>query len=492
MSKSANGGSRGFSDSNRHVVPGAGPVISVMKSNSTNQTMATAKARQVRFRSLILAAAVLHISVTGAVFAVGKLRLMPSQFDPHGIAAFASDGYIYQGEATELCDVLKNQGVRAWATWPTQLHVRLYSLPLAIVSRWTSFNVLTIEPLNLIYYLFILVLVFKLGETIFDYRTGMLAAAIVAVWPTFLLHTTQLLRDPLLISVFLILMLSLTRSLKRDYAWQRGLLWGLVGALAIVIIRIVRLPMWDLIYAIVALGVLFLAVRCIRERRVPIGNVAFAAILIGAMLITPRLQWIFRDQTHVTTPRVVVPEKVQTLPLPNQIAVRRQAFDLRLDEEGNAVKSDAGSKLDAEVKFQSAGDIVRHVPRAVVVGFFAPFPNMWLSVGKQVGSGGRLLSGFESLLTYVIECLALFGLWFSRKQLTAWLVFLAVLLGATALGLVVTNIGALYRLRYPFWSLLVIFGAGGVVYFLDRKLVTGRSKFSSRSEKSTEPGNYSS
>ena len=32
------------------------------------------------------------------------------------------------------------------------------------------------------------------------------------------------------------------------------------------------------------------------------------------------------------------------------------------------------------------------------------------------------------------------------------------------LGLVVNNIGALYRLRYPFWVMLVIVGAGGVTY----------------------------
>ena len=463
-----------------------------MKSNFATETGPAPKVRRLRFRYLILAAAILHIAVAGAVLAVGKFRLMPSQFDRSGIAAFASDGYIYQGEATQLCDVLKNQGVRAWAIWPTQLHVRLYSVPLAIVSRWSNLNVLTIEPLNLVYYLAILVLVFKLGETIFDYRTGFLAAAIVALWPTLLLHTTQLLRDPLLITAFLILMLSLARSLSRKYTWQGGLLWGLLSALAIVIIRIVRLPMWDLIFVIIAMGVLFLALRCIRERRILIGNIVFAAILVAAMLITPRLQWLFHDQTHVTNPGIVFPEYVQSLPVPDQIARRRGAFDLGLDKNGNTVKSDDGSRIDAEVKFQSTGDIIKHLPRAVVVGFFAPFPNMWLSAGKQVGSGGRLLSGFESLLTYVIECVALFGLWYRRKQLAAWLAFLTVLFGATALGLVVTNIGALYRLRYPFWALMVVFGAAGVFYLLDRKVLTLRSKFSTSSKQAATPGNLSS
>jgi len=183
---------------------------------------------------LILAAAVLHVSVTTSIFMIGNLGLMPGQFDHNGLGNFASDGFVYQTEVVELCSVLKNEGVIAWAMWPTQLHLRLYSLPLAPVSRWTGFNVLVIEPLNLIYYLAILVFVFKLGELIFDYRTGLVATAIVALWPSFLLHTTQLLRDPLLISSFLVLMLSVTLCLKREYTWHRGILLGLAGAAAIV------------------------------------------------------------------------------------------------------------------------------------------------------------------------------------------------------------------------------------------------------------------
>jgi hypothetical protein len=109
-----------------------------------------------------VAAAIWHLSITLAVFAVGKYQVMPAQFTSSGIGRFASDGMIYQGQAAELCQVLKNEGPLAWATWSTQLHVRLYSLPLFLVSRWFAFNILTIEPLNLIYYLR-LILVFKLA-----------------------------------------------------------------------------------------------------------------------------------------------------------------------------------------------------------------------------------------------------------------------------------------------------------------------------------------
>ena len=84
---------------------------------------------------------------------------------------------------------------------------------------------------------------------------------------------------------------------------------------------------------------------------------------------------------------------------------------------------------------------------------------MGLGAGRH--GSGRRLAGFETLLSYVIECLALFGLWRARRNLSAWLLFLVITLGAMSLGLVVGNIGALYRLRYPFWVLLVVVGASG-------------------------------
>jgi len=162
--------------------------------------------RRFQLRFLIVAAAIWHVSVAIAVFSVGRYQLFPSQIQTTGIGT--SDGIVYQDQIPELCRILKNEGLVKWATWPNQLHVRLYSLPAAVVSRWFAFNILTIEPLNLLYYLAILILVFKLAEAIFDYRSGLIAAVIVGLWPSFLVHTTQLLRDPLLILAVLVLVWS--------------------------------------------------------------------------------------------------------------------------------------------------------------------------------------------------------------------------------------------------------------------------------------------
>lgn len=417
---------------------------------------------------LIVAAAILHISVALTVFAIGKYQVFPSQIYPDGIGRFASDGIVYEGQIVELSNIARSEGVRAWATWPTQLHVRLYSIPMAMISRWFSFNILTIEPVNLIYYLAILTLLFKLTEFLFGFKTGLLASTIVGLWPSFLLHTTQLLRDPLLISMLLVLIWSVVVCLKQKLSWRWGMLLGTGTGVAILTIWIVRLPVWSLLCVIIGTAVLLIALQAIREKRIAAGTIVFAILIIATVVITPRFQSSFHNQEQPTINRFVIPEEAQKLTLEDQIKSRRLGFQFRMDEEGKILPADDGSRIDSDIQFHGVGDIIRHLPRAIMIGFFAPFPNMWLNAGKQVGYSGRLVSGIEMMLTYMIEFLALFGLWSARKDLSAWFLAVVIGLGATALGLVVNNVGAMYRLRYPFGMLLVVFGAGGIKFLFRR------------------------
>jgi hypothetical protein len=424
--------------------------------------------RRFQLGYLILAAAILHVSVTFAVFITGRYQLFPSQVYASGIGKFASDGVTYEAQIVELSTVIKSSGLIAWLTWPTQLHVRLYSLPLALVSRWVSFNVLTIEPLNLIYYLGILIFIFKLGEGIFGYEGGLTAAIIVGVWPSVLLHTTQLLRDPLLILAVVVLVWCLLQLIAVNFTWSRLLLLSVASTVALVTIRIVRPPMWYVMCAAIAAGIIFFSIRSIQQRRLSGAAVVFALVLIGTAIIVPGLQPYFHNQQVLGKPRLIDSEAENKLPIEQQLYRRREAFKYQLDDEGNQSVAEDGSRIDADVVLNTPAAIIRHLPRALEIGFFAPFPNMWLSSGKQVGSSGRLISGFETLLTYVIESMALIGLWWRRKNLAAWLLAFIVVMGAVSLGLVANNMGAMYRLRYPFWVLLVVLGTGGGCFLFRR------------------------
>ncbi len=125
-------------------------------------------------------------------------------------------------------------------------------------------------------------------------------------------------------------------------------------------------------------------------------------------------------------------------------------------------------------------DIIRYLPRSAEIGFLAPFPNMWLATGNQVGSVGRLLSGLETMAMYLVEGLAIVGLWSGSRGprcLSLWFISSVAAMGLISLGLMVVNVGALYRLRYLFLFLLIVLAAGGAAYILDwfRKNPSDRS-----------------
>jgi hypothetical protein len=117
--------------------------------------------------------------------------------------------------------------------------------------------------------------------------------------------------------------------------------------------------------------------------------------------------------------------------------------------------------MDTHVRFNGVSDIVRYLPRAAVIGFFAPFPKMWVQPGN-VGLAARLVSGAETLAMYFLYIAVAVCVWRERRNSRMWLLFLVAAIGMVALGLVVVNAGALFRIRYVFWMLLIVLAAEGI------------------------------
>ncbi len=253
-----------------------------------------------------------HLAVTTAVYEVGKHKLAPDQIYANGLGKFAHDGLTYEPQCVELCSIMKNEGPVAWWVWPTQLHVRLYSLSLMLFIRWFSFNILTIEILNLSYYLGIVALVFKIGTAIFDRASGLLAAGIVATWPSFLLHTTQLLRDPILILAILVFVSGVITLLRGEMTWRRGIMLALRISVAILVIRIVRLPIWSLLCAGVGAALVFLLITFMRRKRIDKTATVAALAMLLVTLLVPQFQPFFHNQQELRRRRMISPEEIQS------------------------------------------------------------------------------------------------------------------------------------------------------------------------------------
>src|SRR6185436_14784369 len=102
---------------------------------------------------------------------------------------------------------------------------------------------------------------------------------------------------------------------------------------------------------------------------------------------------------------------------------------------------------------------------------------MWIQRGT-FGRAGRLLSGAETLAMYFLYLAAFVCVWRNRRQLELWLLFLVATIGTIALGLVVVNAGALYRLRYVFWIMFIIMAAETLVHFTVRRTSATKSRMS--------------
>jgi hypothetical protein len=429
--------------------------------------------RERPLRAVFAAAAVLHLALAAAVFAAGRWQLAPSQFDANGTGKFAPDGELYLPEVEALAEVLRREGPAAWALRPSLLHLRLYSIPVALFG--SGCNVLTVEPVNLLFYLALLALVFKVAENLFERRAALVAVAVTGLWPSLLLHTTQLLKDPLLLVATLALVLALCRLQTADYSPRRAPAEAVFASVAVVVLLVVRTSMWDAVRLIVLLGIALSLVTQLRERRVRAGNVAVACVLVAAALLLPTFREALNSQRALG--RRPSWEALEDVSIEERIGIRR-GWSNGVSAEGSV----SGSAIDTDVQFGGRADMLRYIPRAAEIGFLAPFPDMWFGRGTQVSSAGRLLSGFEMLLTYALEVLALFCVWRERRRTAVWFLLLVAAGGAVGLGLMVRNVGTLYRLRYPFWVLLVILAAGGAVRLFSTLLVTDPRRRNSVSE----------
>lgn len=396
------------------------------------------------WRYLILAGAI-HIVLTTAIFLIGHFRVLPNTFNENGIGiTFAIDGKSYNQVAIDLVDQWKTNGFVAWLTTKAPLHSRLHSVSFMMFGWLLGYNILGAEPLNLFYFLGILTCIYFLGRELFDAQTGLLAAAIVGVWPTFLLHSTQLIRDPLSILCLLAIMLVLTMLLGREFAWRNAGLLGAGSAFLVTVFWLARGNMWNVVIIAVAITLAMLAGRMIRAKRFMKGN-AFAMLLIIAALI-------------------FVPSRLESTSLPG---VRPSAMTTTIKQmsgrrAGFRSYTSQASNIDEDVGFGNTGDVVKYLPRAFVIGFFAPFPKMWVEAGS-FGHAPRLLSGLETLVMYFIYLVAGLCVWRERRNLKMWLVFLVATSGMLALGLVVVNAGALFRIRYVFWMMLIVLATRGML-----------------------------
>lgn len=462
-------------------------------------------------RKLLLAAAIFHVLMTCSVYAVGRFHILPNLFTENGILIGSDNGaYIQYLQACK--ELYQKEGLSGWLGYAGGMHIKFYAPSYILFSGITGRNIISLEPPNLLCYLVILTMVFKLGKDIFDRRVGVLAATLIAEWPSFLLHTTQIFRDPLFIAALLLAIWIVIDWLKHHFSWRQSFRVMAVGVLAVIILLLVRENMWELSVGIIVLGLCFLLLRQITEHRLLPANTVAAIVIIVFSFAMPhdfkrghvRDYWFVNllkgnslqgyTSEVMTEARDDLPQEISNTapaePLNAEEEDRRLNEIIAARERNEQAQVDrtsfwviipwrlwviryciargygyTDSNIDPDVEFKNFWDVIRYTPRALSIGLFAPFPNMWLTAGSM-GKSARVVSGLETLLMYIIEALAVFAVWRSRKRLAVWYLVAVALAGVTLQAMVISNLGALYRMRYAFWMLIIIIGVEGLMTLL--------------------------
>ncbi len=414
-------------------------------------------------RSLLIAAISLHLVISIGTYFLAKTQVSPAIQSDGVLLSVTPDAIDNICFAEQLADYIRAGDIRSWTVIALPLYSKIYSLSFVVFSPLLGMSVLAGEPINLIFYLAILILVFRIGTTVFNRDVGLVSSIIVGIWPSFLLHSTQLIKDQFFITgLLMIILIMITWLTKSKPTLVSTVLMGIAGAAGAYLIVRTRTPYWALLILVLTLiGFLLLLIRQLTERqlllRYMLTAVPIIVVLIATYSTAPRasMQVAPSPLNPPTAPQSSseLNESAARMTLKRRldlIAVRM--WQLRWDYE----RAEGGAGLiDQGIVFGDAQQLLLYTPRALLIGLFAPFPNQWFEEGRQSGKMGRRVAAAEMLVTYAFIAFAVIALWRRRKSTAVWLLAFITVIGVTTLALIVPNLGAMFRMRYGFLILLV-------------------------------------
>jgi hypothetical protein len=139
---------------------------------------------------------------------------------------------------------------------------------------------------------------------------------------------------------------------------------------------------------------------------------------------------------------------------------------------GNSYKN-AKSNMDTDFVPGTVCGLVGYLPRALQIGFLAPFPAQWMADGSIAANTlMRRVVSAEMLAVYACLLLLPVAMWTFRRKPEFWFVLGFLTLLMIIHVYLVPNLGTLHRMRYGFLTAVVGLAlAGGVDRFMARRAV---------------------
>jgi hypothetical protein len=406
-----------------------------------------------------------------------------------GLWNFARDSILYHNETAPFINAI-NSG--DWSKWwsgefgsiiinETHMHVKWLALLYWLTGEE---NPLLFEIINSVTWVTSVVLIFLTARLLFPQNKviAYLSTAFL-FFPSFLLSSTQLLRDPLYTLGFCFTILGWVAIFHKDYQWK-GVFSIIIGFYLVTGLRPYTGPI---------MTTSFISCTIIFILRKNIALYPAATMLLGILFVF--YQPDIRKKTHPTS---LDQSKEITVPLAthNTVANLQDFVQDILDTPKEKVRSNnrvsaeslislindhlvsplnyyrkallsvsynSKSTIDTGVQFINIKELISYLPRAVQIGFLSPFPHHWISPGTETGLIGRVLAGLETLIIYAIFIGFVSAFFIGMeifKPLAPVLIFSGLMI--VLLGLVVPIAGTIFRMRQGLFIPIFILGVYGL------------------------------
>ena len=341
-----------------------------------------------------------------------------------------TDSVVYHILAAELAENIQSEGWQVWELAPRgQIPIGFYGAiyALALPAPWLAI------PLNAAAHAFSAIVIIQMMRLLVDdWRLAALAAAPYVFFPSASLWYSQLLKDGytnLSVLLFCYGWMRLALAPAEHGVWRAhviSLVLILTGFAITGAARPYTLTLLQLTSVIMAGVILCGLAYCLFTKSVTWRRARATLIVVAllpVLLETVRKQAV--EQGIFTMAEIDVADRLSNVTkmywqfspwLP-------RAIDQRLATLAGVRKAylysgkPSLSALDKDYEFHNAEDALRFIPRALQIGFLAPFPRQWFEPGSSPATSAmRRISMVEMSIIYGALAFLPFALWRWRRR----------------------------------------------------------------------------
>lgn len=402
-----------------------------------------------------------YATVVAVLFQKLVVPNLPSLSAGYGL--LNGDSQYFHKVAVELAEAIREFGWQQWTPWPALGATGNVALLAALYAIFGTDPSLII-PVNAALHATGGLLIFLIGKKLapghLGFYAGLVTSILFVCFPSSLNWYGQIHKDGFAIAGFLLVAYAWIAWTQRPTSWRDCLVLAalsLVGACLIAFVRPYAVTMLAAVNLFAFLAViLYRAAAGEPLRRFASGGfVIWAAVAAIIAFLPPASSSAMADSPRVDCPHIHTWEWQDSEALPNslerylrQVAHYRQFF--------SCAAYDAGSTLDRDVVPDNAADVMSYLPRGLSIALWAPFPTTWFESLSPV----RLVGTAETVIWYLIAPGIILAVVRQRSPGLVFAIVSAIGL-LTIYGFVISNLGTLHRVRYPFIFLAMLIGMIG-------------------------------